>query len=172
MKEPNTEVPAIVVSRGDGTVVSQNLRARSLMGVGLGRSCQSVVGSLADAKGLPCSQNCVRELLAGGLDQPRDCSVRVHGRHHHLTCIPLDDIVVSVLSSSAESTPTAWQLLTPREIDVLRLLAGGETIPSAAIKLEISNSTVRTHVEHMREKLGVNTQAALVAVGFLLGYLG
>jgi DNA-binding CsgD family transcriptional regulator len=80
--------------------------------------------------------------------------------------------VVSILTSSADSVPTQWQLLTPREVEVLRLLADGETVPSVAVQLEISESTVRTHVEHMRGKLGVSTQAALVAIGFLLGYLG
>ncbi len=79
--------------------------------------------------------------------------------------------MVSVLSSSAGSAPTQWQQLTPREMEILRLLADGETIPSVAVQLEISESTVRTHVEHMRDKLGVSTQAALVALGFLHGYL-
>jgi two-component system nitrate/nitrite response regulator NarL len=53
----------------------------------------------------------------------------------------------------------------------LRLLADGETVPSVAAQLEIAESTVRTHAEHMRDKLGASTQAALVAHGFLFGSL-
>jgi len=171
MLERNTEIPAIVVSRADGVVVSQNGHAQSLMGAGCGRSCRDVVGSVDDAEGFPCSDTCLGELRAGGLDRPQHSRVSVKGRLHHLTCVPLDEVVVSILSSSAESAPTQWQQLTPRETEILRLLADGETIPSVAVQLEISESTVRTHVEHMRDKLGVSTQAALVALGFLHGYL-
>jgi two-component system nitrate/nitrite response regulator NarL len=83
----------------------------------------------------------------------------------------MDEVVVSILSGNSESAPTQSQKLTPRETEVLRLLADGETVPSVAVQLELSESTVRTHVEHMRDKFGVSTQAALVALGFVRGYL-
>jgi DNA-binding CsgD family transcriptional regulator len=51
------------------------------------------------------------------------------------------------------------------------LLAAGEITSSMAERLEIRESTVRTHVEKMRDKFGVSTRAALVALGFRLGYL-
>lgn len=54
---------------------------------------------------------------------------------------------------------------------MLQLLAEGETTGSVAARLELGESTVRTHVEHMRTKLGASTRAALVALGFRLGYL-
>ncbi|MCP4908525.1 MAG: helix-turn-helix transcriptional regulator [bacterium] len=164
-----------MISRKDGTIVSQNARARRLMGAGAGSRCQGVVGASLDGDGdneIPCSDGCISELLTAGLDQPQNRRVSVEGRCHRLTCIPLDDVIVSVLTANAETAPTRWQVLTPRETEVLRLLAEGENIPSVATSLGITDSTVRTHVEHMREKLGANTQAALVAVGFLLGYLG
>jgi DNA-binding CsgD family transcriptional regulator len=65
----------------------------------------------------------------------------------------------------------AWQSLTPREREILALLADGETTSSTAALMGIRESTVRTHVERMRIKLSVNTRAAVVAEGFRLGYL-
>jgi DNA-binding CsgD family transcriptional regulator len=76
-----------------------------------------------------------------------------------------------MLTSAASSAPDSWELLTPRERNVLQMLADGETTGSAAKKLEISESTVRTHVEHMRLKLGAKTRAALVSLGYRLGFL-
>jgi DNA-binding CsgD family transcriptional regulator len=76
-----------------------------------------------------------------------------------------------MLSASTVRTAAPWQVLTRREIDVLRLLAEGTTTIEAAERLNLSAATVRTHVENMRNKLGVATRASLVALGFRLGVL-
>jgi DNA-binding NarL/FixJ family response regulator len=57
-------------------------------------------------------------------------------------------------------------LLTPRELDVLRLLAKGKTNRGITQELHLSLSTVKTHLEHIMVKLEVSdrTQAALKAV--------
>ena len=56
--------------------------------------------------------------------------------------------------------------LTPRETDVLRLLARGLANKRIALELGISERTVKTHVSSIFAKLGVTdrTQAALYAV--------
>lgn len=56
-------------------------------------------------------------------------------------------------------------LLTAREKEVLRLLAKGASNPEIAAVLAISPHTVKTHVGHLFDKLGVNdrTQAAVWA---------
>ncbi len=165
------ETPAVVVSRIDGTVVAQNTPARQLMGAGMGSLCWEVVPGLKEAEGLPCRQGCVRELLRSGLEQSQQARLLVKGRRHALTCVPLGGNVVCMLSCVAGEAPEPWELLTRRERNVLQLLADGETTASAARKLEISNSTVRTHVEHMRLKLGAKTRAALVSLGHRFGFL-
>jgi DNA-binding CsgD family transcriptional regulator/ArsR family metal-binding transcriptional regulator len=50
-------------------------------------------------------------------------------------------------------------LLTEREVDVLRLLAKGFSNPEMARLLAISQHTVKTHVTHVYDKLGVNDRA-------------
>jgi DNA-binding NarL/FixJ family response regulator len=57
--------------------------------------------------------------------------------------------------------------LTPRELDVLRLVASGEPNKRIASELAISERTARTHVSRILRKLGLTsrTQAALWAVG-------
>ncbi len=163
--------PAIVAAREDGTVVAQNACAREMMEKGLGRPCWEVVGGLPEAKGLQCAHGCVRNLLQEGIERTRHTRITLRDQHHHLTCVPIKDHVICILNAGASSSPEAWQLLTDREQQVLRLLADGDTSPSMALHLGVSKSTVRTHVERMRSKLGVNTRAGLVALGFRLGFL-
>ncbi len=56
--------------------------------------------------------------------------------------------------------------LTRREIEILKLLAGGMANKQIAYRLKISEKTVRNHVSNMYEKLGIydRSQAVLYAV--------
>jgi len=49
--------------------------------------------------------------------------------------------------------------LTPRELEVLRLLTQGMTKPEIASALFVSPATVHTHVVHIYEKIGVSSRA-------------
>lgn len=55
--------------------------------------------------------------------------------------------------------------LTPRELDVLRLVSQGHTNPEIARKLLVAAGTVKIHVEHILAKLGAagRTDAAVRA---------
>ncbi len=57
--------------------------------------------------------------------------------------------------------------LSPRETEVLRLLALGHTNPEIAAKLHLSRRTVETHRARIHRKLGLRTRAELVQ--FALG---
>jgi DNA-binding NarL/FixJ family response regulator len=61
----------------------------------------------------------------------------------------------------AEATPTPLDLLTPRETDVLRGIAGGLTNKEIAARHGISPRTVETHREALMTKLDVRTIAGL-----------
>jgi DNA-binding NarL/FixJ family response regulator len=56
--------------------------------------------------------------------------------------------------------------LTPRELEVLRLLAEGRRQPEIAEQLVISPGTVAKHIEHILEKLGAHSRAEAVAVAY------
>ena len=56
--------------------------------------------------------------------------------------------------------------LTPRELDVLRLLADGLRQAEIARVLVISPKTVGTHIEHVLTKLGVHSRAEAVALAY------
>ena len=53
--------------------------------------------------------------------------------------------------------------LSPREREVLKLIAAGSSIPTMAKELFLAPSTVKTHVQRLYEKLGVNDRGAAVA---------
>ena len=75
------------------------------------------------------------------------------------------DRVLEMLTGS--TTPKEfYDGLTSRELEVLKLLAGGMANKQIAYALSISEKTVRNHVSNMYEKLNVydRTQAALYAV--------
>lgn len=68
-------------------------------------------------------------------------------------------------------TPEASQL-SPRELEVLALVADGITNKRAARQLHLSEATVKTHLLTIYAKLDVNDRAAAVAEGFRRGLLG
>ena len=65
----------------------------------------------------------------------------------------------------------APELLSQRELEVLELVAAGTTNRDAAVKLFISEATVKTHLLHIYAKLGVTDRAAAVAVAYNRGLL-
>ncbi len=61
--------------------------------------------------------------------------------------------------------------LSPREREVLARVAQGESNPSIAASLFLSEATVKTHLLHVFEKLGVNDRTRAVTKAMELGLL-
>jgi two-component system nitrate/nitrite response regulator NarL len=61
--------------------------------------------------------------------------------------------------------------LSPRETEVLRLTASGHSAREVAAELIVSPATIRTHLQHIYEKLAVSDRASAVAEGMRRGYL-
>lgn len=59
---------------------------------------------------------------------------------------------------------TPATVLSAREIEVLQLVAAGRTAAEIATALYLSRHTVKRHMANIRQKLGVRSQAAAVAV--------
>ena len=84
----------------------------------------------------------------------------------------------SVLAPSVASTlmnrvrtPPPRDVLSPRELEVLGLVAAGNTNRDAAAHLFISEATVKTHLLNIYAKLEVPDRASAVAEGFRRGLL-
>ncbi len=61
--------------------------------------------------------------------------------------------------------------LSPRETDVLRLLADGHSYKTAAVQLSLSQDTIRFHVRAIYEKLHVHSKSEAVLKAFRSGIL-
>jgi two-component system, NarL family, nitrate/nitrite response regulator NarL len=59
--------------------------------------------------------------------------------------------------------------LSEREHEVLRLIAEGLSAPEIGERIHLSTATVKTHLQHLYEKLGVSERAAAVAEGMRRG---
>jgi DNA-binding NarL/FixJ family response regulator len=74
---------------------------------------------------------------------------------------PIANRVLEMLTGT--STPKEYyDGLTPRELEILRLLAAGAANKEIAYKLEISEKTVRNHISKMYEKLHIYDRAHAV----------
>jgi two-component system nitrate/nitrite response regulator NarL len=62
-------------------------------------------------------------------------------------------------------------VLSPREREVLTLIAEGLSAPEVGARLHVSPATVKTHLQSLYEKLGVSDRAAAVARAMRVGLL-
>ena len=88
-------------------------------------------------------------------------------RSAHAGQSPLSPAIATrVVEEVAQGGTTAPGELTPRELDVLTLIARGRSNKVIALELGVAEKTVKTHVSHILGKLGLTdrTQAALYAV--------
>ena len=77
-----------------------------------------------------------------------------------------DELLARIRRLIRRPEPTAAASLTPREHDVLRLLAKGLTQKQIADRLVISGKTVGTHTEHIFSKLGVRNRLQAAALAY------
>lgn len=76
-----------------------------------------------------------------------------------------------VLTGTSASAPKAPDELSPRELQVLRLVGEGLTTAQIADKLFTSPRTVETHRQNIMEKTGAKNTAALVRYAMERGWL-
>jgi len=101
-------------------------------------------------------------------DTPREQlvgAIRAAARHEAVLAPSVASRLVSHLREPAQ------EALSERELEVLTLIAQGETNRGAAARLFISEATIKTHLLHIYSKLDVNDRAAAVAVGYERGLL-
>jgi DNA-binding NarL/FixJ family response regulator len=71
-----------------------------------------------------------------------------------------------LIRHTTSMAPSLASRLTPRELEVLKLLANGMGQDEIARDLFISRKTVATHIEHVLQKLGVRSRAQAVALAY------
>jgi DNA-binding NarL/FixJ family response regulator len=69
----------------------------------------------------------------------------------------------------AGRSPTAVSSLSPRELQVLRLVAQGKTSKEVAVALDLKEQTIRSYRKTMMKKLGVNNASSLTRLAFATG---
>jgi two-component system, NarL family, nitrate/nitrite response regulator NarL len=102
-----------------------------------------------------------------GPEELRDAILRVAAGGVFLAPDVQTVVVREIRLRSADDRP----VLSPREREVLGRIAAGQTAPRIACEMHLSLSTVKTHVHHLYEKLGVSDRAAAVAVAMRRGLL-
>lgn len=92
-----------------------------------------------------------------------DAVHRVHAGERYLS----PDLPPSLLEDAAPAS--LLETLTPREFEIFRLLARGESIAACAAALNLSPKTVSNHQTVIKDKLHVSTSAALVHLAIRYG---
>jgi DNA-binding NarL/FixJ family response regulator len=76
------------------------------------------------------------------------------------------------ITAAVASEANAVDVLTERELDVVELVARGKTNAEIAEALFVSVSTVKTHLEAVRAKLGVRNRVGIAAWAWEHGVVG
>jgi DNA-binding NarL/FixJ family response regulator len=96
---------------------------------------------------------------------------------------PINDLVLSMPNiaaavldefrtlSAEEQGDNIYSPLSPREIEVLELVAAGRTNKEIAVKLDISNQTVKNHISSILRKLAVNDRTQAVVFAMRRGWI-
>lgn len=108
--------------------------------------------------------------IAAGVDLLRPAGVEISGEQVALLRSSqslIEHAYGCALRLPAEPRPShlaAAAPLTRREAEVVRLVAGGASNREAAKALMVGEATVKTHLMHAFEKLGVRTRAQLISL--------
>ena len=73
------------------------------------------------------------------------------------------EVAAGLVGEIRMRSPVEAPALTEREREILRLIADGKSFPEIAAALYIGVTTVKTHAQHVYEKLGVSDRAAAAA---------
>jgi len=104
---------------------------------------------------------------------PEQIAIALEGAVRNLVVLPSRDAVLVRPAgiSAAISNDDLHEPLTPRETEVLRLLASGLGNKEIGAKLQISEHTAKFHVASILGKLGASTRAEAVSLGMRRGLI-
>jgi DNA-binding NarL/FixJ family response regulator len=143
VREPGVKVVVLTTYSDDRSVIDA-LRAGAR-------------GYLTKDAGGPEIQDALRRVLD-------DRAVIDPAVQHHL--------IDAIAAAPAPLPPPSSDELTPREAEVLALIAGGLSNGEIAGRLVISEGTVKSHINHLLPKIGARDRAQAVAYAYRHGLTG
>jgi two-component system nitrate/nitrite response regulator NarL len=81
------------------------------------------------------------------------------------------ELQAGIAAEIRDRAPRNQPLMSERERQTLQLIADGLSAPAIGRRLHLSTATVKTHLQHIYEKLGVSERAAAVAEAMRRGLL-
>jgi DNA-binding NarL/FixJ family response regulator len=97
---------------------------------------------------------------------------RAHAGEILLPSAVIGEIAKRVADARASGPrPSPAEMLTGRELVILRVLATGASTQAMCERLSVSPNTLRTHTEHILHKLGVHSKLEAVVYGLRHGLL-
>lgn len=93
--------------------------------------------------------------------------LKLGGEYHPYKCraVPVDTNDVVVMITAVPVLDDRDEILTDREVECLRLLVSGENTADISQVMGIKATTVNTYKQRLKEKLGVDSLAGLIAWG-------
>jgi DNA-binding NarL/FixJ family response regulator len=164
--EPDIVLMDLRMPRCDGVEATRRLRARwpgiRVIVLTTYSDDRSVLDALrAGARGYLTKDAGSAEIRQALHQVLNDQAVVDPAVQHHL----LDAIV----TTAAPATPALPDGLTPREAEVLTLIAAGLTNQEIAARLVISEGTVKSHINHLLPKIDARDRAQAVAYAYRNG---
>jgi PAS domain S-box-containing protein len=194
----NTGEPAFAVDVA-GSILAWNSAAEETFGYSsdqaVGQRCWKLMRGTDVYGNLYCAEHCPRREMALKREDVKRCHLKMmtaSGRHEDFSVSALvlyeepgSEVLISLFHKSPatrEDRPLAPEasnlarragrnVLTPRELEVLKCLADGHSTREVATMLSISVPTVRNHVEHVLHKLNAHSRLEAVAVARKLDIL-
>ena len=102
---------------------------------------------------------------------PAEVLAAVEAASTGLAVVDPHDLEALLSASNPTAASAESSVLTPRELEVLRLMAEGAANKNIAWKLGISEHTVKFHVASILAKLNASTRTEAVAIGIRKGMI-
>ncbi len=102
-------------------------------------------------------------------DAPREELIRAVRAAHRGESVLSPSIAGQLMGRARRPATDA---ISPRELEVIKLIADGANNREAAAKLFVSEATIKTHLMHIFEKLGVRDRAAAVSEAYKRRLIG